>query len=349
MKEILKRSIAIFVIMLMLINSSLLLVVSSAVEAIGNAIDESKINSIYEMNLEKYVNYKVKDNTGVLVQANIKTGIEYGEGQEYKAIKSTEIVLNSPKIEGEYPEKVEVIGISTKATNGSDSAKDFTYVYEEKTGEIKIEAKNNADEKGKIYSEKVDNARDEYRVICYYGEKAYKETNEKRELEFKGTMEENIANDENTKIEKEIEQKYEVAENISGIVSTKEEAGEIYNGYIKANGENGTSNRTEYKEVEKIEVSYKDIAEEIEIKSRNSFVNSKEKEEETEEVVYKSTKINKNEILSKLGEEGKIQIQNTKGEVLGEVNKDTEADENGNVEITYEEMSEIVVKISKPV
>ena len=87
------------------------------------------------------------------------------------------------------------------------------------------------DEKWKIYSEKVDNARDEYKVICYYGEKAYKETNEKRELEFKGTIEENIANDENTKIEKEIEQKYEVAENISGIVSTKEEAGEVTIGW----------------------------------------------------------------------------------------------------------------------
>ena len=55
MKEISKKIIAIFVIMLMIINSSLLTIISVAAEDIKNVLDKSKAEVKNEINIEKYV------------------------------------------------------------------------------------------------------------------------------------------------------------------------------------------------------------------------------------------------------------------------------------------------------
>lgn len=349
MKEFAKKVIVVLVLLVMLINSQLLLVISSAVEAVENIIDESKVNSVYEITLEKYVNYSTDSDTGVLTQFDLKTGIEYGEGQEYKPLSATEILLNLPKIEGEHPESIEIIGKSTKATNGSDTAKDFNYVYNKENGEMKIVALNNQDENGNIYSDKVDGARDEYTVICYYSSNCYNDKNVQRNLEFSGAVQANIADDNETKKITEISQNYAVTENISGLISTEVETSDIYNGYINSNKQNGTQNTTEYTENMKINISYKEISEELTVETDNKFINKENKEVETDEIVYKSVKINKQNVLDILGEEGKLRILNTEGQVLGEINKDTEAKEDGAVEINYEqEQTEIIIKITKP-
>ena len=118
MKEIFKKAIIILISMMILLNSSLLLVVSKAVDIVAQAIDESKTKVVHEINLEKYVNYTVGEDKGTLLQVDLKTGVQFEEGQEYCPIRKTDIVLNFPQIEGKYPERVELIGLSTKATNG---------------------------------------------------------------------------------------------------------------------------------------------------------------------------------------------------------------------------------------
>lgn len=83
MKEIVKKVISFLVIAMLVLNSSTFIIISRAIDKIENLIDENKINGNYEMNLEKYVNYELNDveNTnGVLLQYNLKTGIEYEEG-----------------------------------------------------------------------------------------------------------------------------------------------------------------------------------------------------------------------------------------------------------------------------
>ena len=66
-------------------------------------------------------------------------------------------------------------------------------------------------------------------------------------------------------------------------------------------------------------------------------------------IIYKNTKVNKNEILDKLGQDGYFQIIDKDGNVLATINKDTEADENGNVQIGYDgEKTELNFKFSKP-
>lgn len=127
------------------------------------------------------------------------------------------------------------------------------------------------------------------------------------------------------------------------------EASEIYNGYINANKQNGTSYKTEYTENLEIDISKKELSDEIKIDTTYSFINEKNKEIETDEIVYKSTKIDKNKLLDILGEDGYLQILNDSGDVLGEVKKETEVGENNIYEVTYgNELSKLIIKTSKP-
>jgi len=347
--NLITKIISILVIMLMMVNSSLMLVISVAVDAVQKIIDETKINAVYELNMEKYVNYKMGDKQGTLVQTYLKTGIEYQEGQEYVPIDTSNVIINTPKINDKYPESVEVVTKSTKATNGDGSGKDVNYAYNKENGQLQIITENKADDKGNIYTENVAGARDEYQLDFYYDANCYNDKNEKRSLEFKGNVELKLKDDRDIRKNQEISQNFEVAENVSGLVSADVTTSDIYNGYINANIQNNSTYRTQYTENVKIQTSFKEIADEITVNSKNLLVNNKDKENETQDIIYKNTKVNKNEILDKLGQDGYFQIIDKDGNVLATINKDTEADENGNVQIGYDgEKTELNFKFSKP-
>lgn len=348
MKRVITKIFAILTIGLVLINSSLLSVISVAIDSVEKAIDKTKINAIYEMKLEKYVNYDVNDAKCVMTQLNLKTGIEYQEDEEYKPLNSTETEMDMYKINGELPEKVEVIAKSTKATNGDENGKDFEYNYNNQTGKLSIKIQNKADENGNIYSENAKDARDEIEIYAYYGENAFDDTKTEKDLKLSGKIKLDIASDEKLEIEKEIDENYKVSENISGLISTEITTSDIYDGYIKANKNNNTQYETEYTENTKVQIGYKNIADKIEIQTKNTLLNQNDKEKETTDIVYTKTKINKNEILDKLGEDGSLKILNINGDVLADINKDTEVDENGNVEINYEEEPDLKIELSNP-
>ena len=344
-----KKIISILVIMLMMVNSSLMLVISVAVDTVQKIIDETKINAVYELNMEKYVNYKMGDKQGTLVQTYLKTGIEYQEGQEYVPIDTSNVIINTPKINDKYPEIVEVVTKSTKATNGDGSGKDVNYAYNKENGQLQINTENKADDKGNIYTENVAGARDEYQLDFYYDADCYNDKNEKRSLEFKGNVELKLKDDRDIRKNQEISQNFEVAENVSGLVSADVTTSNIYNGYIQSNIQNNSTYSTGYAERIKIQTSYKEIADEITVNSKNLLVNNKDKENETQEINYKNTKVNKNEILDKLGQDGYFKIIDKDGNILATINKDTEADENGNIQIGYDgEKTELNFKFSKP-
>lgn len=351
MKKLMKEILVILVLMALMINSSLLMIVSTALDAISEALDESKINSVLEMSLEKYVNYSLDEQTkGTLVQMNVKTGIEYAEGQEYKPLEYTETLLQAPKIEGEYPERVEFIAKSTKATNGDDNAKDIGYEYDRNNGIVRVGVQNKEDEQGNVYSENVNGARDEFVVLYYYGANCYNDQNVKRELEFKGKIYETIHNDDKSKIEKDYSNSQEVTENIGGLVSTNVSTSDLYNGYIYSNINNGTDLDTEYTENTQLSISYKEISDEIVINQNTKFIDAKDDEVDTQDVVYKGAKINKDKIVNVLGEDFKIYVLNDAGETIAEINKDTETDDSGIIDLNYDkEYTNVNFKVSKPV
>ena len=349
--NLITKIISILVIMLMIVNSSLMLVISVAADAVQKIIDETKTNAIYELNIEKYVNYKIGDKQGTLVQTNLKTGIEYQEGQEYAPIQETNVTINTPKINDKYPENVEIITKSTKATNGDGNGKDVNYTYNKENGQLQIIAENKADDKGNIYTENVAGARDEYQIDFYYDADCYNGENQKRVLSFTGKENLKVKNNENeAQISKDIKSDFEVAENKSGLISTNVTTSDIYNGFINANVKNGTANDTEYTEYMNIQVGYKEIADEMYVTLTNTLKNKNDKETETTDVVYKGLKLNKQNILDILGEDGNLQVLDNKGNKLAEVNKDTNANDNGTIEVNYEnEQNSIIVKTTKPV
>ena len=330
MKEFVKKGLTVIALILVLVSSAVFIVKSIPKVVDANAdeveeIDENKINPLYELNLEKYVNYDVDGNIGTLVQFDLKTGIEYWEDQAYRPLNSTGILLNLPKIENEYPESVEIVGKSTKATNGSEESKNFNYLYDDEQGQLKLAAVNEEDQDGNKYSEYVDNARDEYSIICYYSSNCYTDRNVLRNLDVSGFVQMDIENEYQVRKRVDVEQNYEVAGNISGLVSTEIQTSDIYNGFINSNAKNGTNYRTEFVENMKINISKNNLADEMIVNIGN------------DEIIYKSTKIDKNKVLEILGEDGYLQILNENGDVLGEVNKNTEVEENGIYEISYDE------------
>lgn len=65
--------------------------------------------------------------------------------------------------------------------------------------------------------------------------------------------------------------------------------------------------------------------------------------------VYLNTVIPKREVLNVLGEEGKLEIYNeTNGNLLSIVNRDSKEDENGNIIINYDNVSKIKILIKNP-
>ena len=189
MKGFMKKLVSVLVIVMMFVNSSLLSVISVAIDEVERIVDKSKINALYELNMEKYVNYEIGEQKGLMVQTSLKNGIEYQERQEYMPIKTAKTTINAPKVNEEYPEKVEIVVKSTKLTNGDENGKDVDYSYNAENGELQIVTENKTDDDGNVYSEKVESAVDEYQLNFYYGSNCYDANNVDRTLEFSGKEE----------------------------------------------------------------------------------------------------------------------------------------------------------------
>ena len=184
-KILMAKICSILILTALMLNSSLMLIVSEAVEAIQTSTDKEKetvkTQAVGELELTKYENFNTmntessSDTTGskgVLVQYSLKTGITFDENAEYTPIKKTSINIDLPWIGDYKPERVEVITKSTKATNGGKDAK---YEYNSNTGILQITAENND------YTENVSEARDEYEIICIYKSECY--TKDEKRLE----------------------------------------------------------------------------------------------------------------------------------------------------------------------
>ena len=320
---------------------------------ISNAIDN--IEPKIEASLDKYINYNISEqNKGTLVQYSIRSGIEYQQNQGYVPVRQSEINIGLNKIDDQFPYDVKVITKSTQATNGNKEIDDVQYGYVSNTGKLTITASNQNENNEPIYTEGSKDDRDEYIIMCYYN--TYTTEQPEREIKFDLSVKYSVYSEDNTEISKNGEFKEIVKENRGELTSTNYKIDDIYNGYIKSNIINGTEYATEYKELEEITVSKKEEKQELKLLESNEFVeiidnNGEEVRQElgnNGNLVYKSTKISKRDILSVLGQEGILQIIDGKGIILAEINKDTNYAEDGTYTITYEtEPEAIAIKTSE--
>lgn len=102
-----------------------------------------------------------------------------------------------------------------------------------------------------------------------------------------------------------------------------------------------------------IEISSINQAQYIELqKETEKFVSSEDGQQfdATQNSVYKSIKVNKQQMLNILGQEGSVTVKDQNGNVIANLNKETETNENGVIEVNYEvEVTNAIVTTTLPV
>ncbi len=312
-----KKICSILILIVLLLNSSLMLLISEAVGAVSEMISkaEDNIQTTQELSVEKYINYANELETGTMIQLKLKVGLQLEQNEEIY-VEGTTVEIECPKILEKEPTRVEVMG------------KESSY----KNGIITIQEKYN--EKLK-YTEK-----QEYTVILFYGADCYTNSNQEREINAKATITETVkkaSSEKSITITGETTAQRIVTENIGTVVSADYELDTIYNGYINSNIKNGTAYDTKYREKAKIMISNKNIAETFIVTSNNAFSVKETEIPNNNNLVYKNIIIEKSKIENMLGSNGEILILNTNNEVVSRINNKIEVDKQGNYVYTFAE------------
>lgn len=324
---------------------------------------EAKAQVIQE--IVKYIPYHQGEEYGVLVQTKINSKIE----ENKMPVQKSEIKVQAPELNmlkddttqenaanKNYPAEVKVIANHTKATNGQTTSAQFSsqnYTYNKETGEVIITVENNQET---IAWEK--EADDEYLVnYIYQGEDLYNYVKE-NEITLKNSVQANLTtyNAEPTVLEAETEETYTLKENKGNLLDFEIEATkELSKGYLYANydkKQNEEKIETPYSVKYLSKISYANIINNIEIQTlEEKLIDEQENKYSSNNAIYSKKVTIPVAIFSKiLGEEGKIEIQNKDGKVLGTITKETTVEEQ-NYALNIEEYQENQIKIttSKPV
>lgn len=266
---------------------------------------------------------------GVLLQQNIVSTVN-----ENKLPKENEkITVTVPVIENEKPKEIVVVRNENKIEENN-----FNYNKEQNI--LEIQKNDTINENQEInWNEQTDT----YKVIYLYDSKIKEDT---RNIDIDVKSETKLFTIENV-YEKQEQRQEEITKrgtsvNINGTISSS-----VYKGYLYANSQNETI----YSENYNVEISQVKTIQNLKIgPSNDAFVSGDNNIATNGSIYYKSTKINKNNMLDILGEEGNIKITNVSGIVIGEINKDTQTTETGDIIFNYNEVNtEIIIETSKPV
>lgn len=238
------------------------------------------------------------------------------------------VQIKAPKLQDKTPQSVVVL------INGKRLENNY-YNYDATNSELNIEITENIGT---------------YRIIYTYSEMNVREENlqldTKAYSKFENIEEEIQTQDEQVITIKSTGEKISIQGEI-----TKE----VYKGYLYE----GKENETTYDENYIVEVSNTQNVEEIKISKEKEVYSYTIGEEERNKIendtnqstYFKQTMINKSQMLSMLGQDGTITIQNAQDEVIQQLTKDSEEDENGNIVISYpnKEVKDIKIVTTKPV
>ena len=297
--------------------------------------------------LNKFVPYQIGEESGVMVQTNIK--VQKTENENTLPVKSSVLEIVCPKIKDTVPTNIEVVAKSTKGTNGKEdeevtfSKDNYTYNVENNTLTVKVE---NNEQNERVYSGK---GIDEYIVTYTYSN--IKDVQENSEVEEKVKVSLQLYNVEE-KAETELNSKITLNK-IGDIVTfdIKQETEEISKGKMYANYNKETDlYETVIRKKLTINVSNSNLIENIKVKDQiETFVDTNGNVFDASNIYYKETKINKQNLLQILGEDGFVEIKSIDGNLITKLDKTTEPDENGNVVVKYEnKLNKIIIETSKP-
>ena len=317
----------------------------------------------------KYITYE----EGVILQTveRIDNKVE----ENTLPVKETELEIEVPVVKGEKPSKITVVANTTEGTNGLEAGEvvfgEENWEYNEEENKLKIKVNNEKrmvevneaegeylQEGEKKEEERLYNGSgvDEYLVTYTYGnvevgEDEKVETNTKTIARM--TTVSGIEEEENKNIVTvEKESKYELEGTTGEIVSINIEnkKEEISKAYTYINYNNPGRYEVEIPEEIIVNISYKDIVELMEVKDeRNVYVDKAGNEIETNDVYYKRISVSKENFEKILGETGEIRVKDEAGNVINVINKDSEVNESGNIEVGFgEKHSRLSFEMTKP-
>lgn len=273
------------------------------------------------------VNQKVITNTNAIYDGQEKRILQLEvenklNGNEYP-VKNTKLELAIPRVNGENPEKVIVNSIQRGLTTTKELTEE-DYSYDEE--KIIINSANEVTEENTV--EWKQDGEDKY-IVTYI----FNKVDNIEEQELNAKIELNLYDSKNTKITAENSIELDQEEKNS-IISTEilNAEDEIYKGKL-------------YEEKQrKITENVK-----INVNCLKVMANIELQEESNKNLETKQISINKNNMLEILGEEGIIEVLDSNTEnKIAEINKDTEEDENGDIEIKTNDVDAIKIKTSEP-
>lgn len=271
--------------------------------------------------------YNVDGTNKRIVQMLITSGLE---GNGYP-VKESKILLSKP----EGVESMEVWARQTKATNGKGEQIITNESLQEIDGNLEITLHDNAED-GKISWNKT--GKDEL-VVTYVFEND--ESLQSTEVVLSNSIElydqnsTQLTTNTSSIIDQELDQivTYEVTTSESSIYK-----GKIYSGEDRS-----------YVATDRIFVNTAKATKEVKLEA-NPSVYTLQDNEAVANIQYTSSIINKKEVIKILGEDGALSIYHNGIKEIAKIDKDTQADENGNVTITYTEgITAIKISTTEPV
>lgn len=306
--------------------------------------------------ITKYVPYRMGEEQGVLLENTVRV-----IAKAKMPVKSTKVEISVPDIQKIAPSYVKVNAVSTSLTNGSGDAKEFTeqnYVYDAENKKITIFVENKVDENKNIRVGQEEALADVYEITYVYPKQAYQEE-QTNVITRSGKVEVETYQDvENTKkLEKEINESSELKEKISDIVTSEIQLDttsiskrNLYANYQIVENDTTKKVETSYHFNWKIDIGYAQLVEKISVSDLQEEFVLENRNVQNHSSYYTSSKIKKDNFLKLLGEDGVITILNNNGEVLARITKDSQADEEGNILVSYQNQeSRITVQTSKPI
>lgn len=314
--------------------------------------EEIKLNIGWEgkhvLNLEqevaKYIPYKYGENTGLILTMLVKAELQNANEGETNKLPIKKIVLEAeaPKINNELPETVNVIGNQTPGT---------TTAWEYKDGKVVVTYTN--DSENVYINEKT---AESFYITYIYSAEEFTYAKKEEKINIASRIKANVDVYKNTDIEvleKEIAGTCELGEIVGETVDFEFNYSlmpDIAKKLMYANLLNKQEELYKYSTITKIRMVDPSIIKTVRITDISDVFIGTEEYELGENNYLKQTKVNKQYFDKILGENGSISVIDADGEVLYEMNKDTEKDEDGNYVLNYaEKISGVTFEISTPV
>ena len=283
-----------------------------------------------EEKIEKYAPYNTEEHTGIIVEQRINAQIKDG----VLPIAESNIEITVPKIQNIMPQ----INIRKE---GNTNLLENEWTYNKETGKLIIKETNLPNEQGQI-----DWITKEEYIITYRFENASMQ--EEQTFTTKASSNIQVYNGETKNLTAKMQKENKLTETIGQIIeiNTKINEEKLSKGYLYTNLENTEKLEIPFTTNYAINISYKDVADQI-ILNTNQEQWNMQNQKELVNTYIKNISITRENFKNILGEEGSIVILANNKEIAKVTLPNEETDEI-KLDLSEHNLSAITIKVSRP-